>query len=523
MMRIYLLGAALLMALCAQAAQAAQLGSAAAFDSEGNLWLAGRDGASASLTLQKSSDDGKTWSAPAVISSDAVVASGDERPRIAFGARGQMYITYSRPLSKPYTSEVRFIRSEDNGRHFSAPVTVHQDRQQITHGFASTVVDADGRIFISWIDKRDLQYARERQQDYTGAAQYYAVSGDGGRSFEGDYKIADHTCECCRSALALDHHGRAVMMWRHVFAPNFRDHAIVTLSADGKPGAIQRASFDDWAIDACPHQGPAVAFAADGRRHQTWFTGGGLFYAAQQADGKLGAPLRLGGEQAAHADLAISGQQIEVVWKEFDGAATHIKGISSMDGGQSWQPRSIAVTAGGSDQPRLARKGERIFLVWKTERDAVRTFELPPQRSAAIQPFDADGMRRILERQSGRPFLLLVWSLDCAYCHASMKNLAADGAPAFDIVTIAIEPAADAKTAEAIAGATASLGPRAARWAFGELPAEQLRYQIDPKWRGELPRSYWYDSAGARIAVHSGLIGAQTIQEMTARLGGWAK
>mgnify|MGYP003344883948 CR=1 FL=1 len=39
-------------------------------------------------------------------------------------------------------------------------------------------------------------------RSYRGAALYYAVSSDAGATFAGDFKAADHTCECCRIALA---------------------------------------------------------------------------------------------------------------------------------------------------------------------------------------------------------------------------------------------------------------------------------------------------------------------------------
>jgi len=359
-----------------------QLGSSAGFDAAGVLWAVSSDGETAGghLVLQHSRDGGKTWSLKSTISAESVVASGDERPRINFGTKGEVYVTYSRPLSKPYTSEVRFIHSEDGGRSFSKPVTVHKDAKIITHGFASTIVDAKGVIYVSWIDKRDQQEAKNGGEDYAGAAQYYAVSLDGGRTFDGDYKIADHSCECCRSAMALNSEGQAVLLWRHVFEPNIRDHATVRLNATGKLEQIERASFDNWAIDACPHQGPALAFGPDGRRHQTWFTGGAnggaLYYASQGRDGQLGMPMRLGNELATNADVAVDEEHVEIVWKEFDGEVTHIRGNSSWDAGATWQSHSLASTKGSSDQPRLVKSGQQIYLFWRTEIDGIKTLSL---------------------------------------------------------------------------------------------------------------------------------------------------
>lgn len=342
-----------------------QLGSSAAFDSHGVLWLVSRDdtGQDGFLVARTSADEGRSWSSPAVISREPVVASGDERPRIAFGPHDEVYISYSRPLAQPYASEVRLVHSEDGGKHFSPPYTVQHGQEALSQGFASLAVDAVGRVYVTWIDKRNPQ----------GAAQYYAVSSDAGRSFGHVQLLANNSCECCRSAIALAPGGQPVLMWRQVFPPNVRDHAVAVLAADGKPAVIERASFDNWAIDACPHQGPSIAFDGEGRRHQTWFTSDGLYYASQTPSGEVGAPMRFGSGQAGYADVAASGRQVGLVWKEFDGQATTIKALSSLDGGNSWTARTLASTRGASDQPRLANKAGRLFLVWHTDLNDIIT------------------------------------------------------------------------------------------------------------------------------------------------------
>ncbi|MES2163320.1 MAG: sialidase family protein [Pseudomonadota bacterium] len=364
--------------------KASDLGSAVAMDAQGRLWLASKattaDGEQ--LVLQSSDDQGRHWTTPQTVSHETVVASGDERPRIAFGAQGQIYLSYSHPLAAPHTSELRFLRSDDGGLHFSGAITVHQNHDVITHGFASMAVDHAGRVFIAWIDKRDQQAARANGTTYAGAALYYAVSQDGGRSFKGDYKIADHACECCRSAIATDGAGQPLLLWRHVFAPNIRDHALTMLTPDGKPAAPQRASFDNWTLDACPHQGPALAIGEDSRRHQTWFSGnadgGGLFYASQNTDGALGTPERLGSEQAAHADVAVAGRHIALAWTQFNGSATELLSRNSYDGGATWTERTLSSTTSDADQPHLASGPRGIVLVWRSQESRIQTFTLEP-------------------------------------------------------------------------------------------------------------------------------------------------
>ncbi|QDZ28553.1 sialidase family protein [Noviherbaspirillum sp. UKPF54] len=360
-----------------------ELGTSAAVDGQGRLWIAtveagGQGAAGSYVVLQMSSDMGQTWSPPARAqqAAEPIEAAGESRPKLAFGARNEIYIAYTRPLSKPYTGEIRFIRSIDGGKTFSAPTTVHANRDLITHRFESMIVDRAGRVYIAWIDKRDSTAARARNEKYAGAAIYYAVSDDGGASFRGDYKLADHSCECCRIALALDPQGSAVAMWRHVFEPNVRDHALAGLRPDGKPVAASRVTFDDWQVDACPHHGPGLAFGPDGTRHQVWFDvkddEGGLFYAASDAAGSLGKPVRLGAAQAEHADVAAQGNNVVLAWKQFDGKETAILSRVSGDAGRSWQERELARTGGASDQPRLVNTPSGIVLVWRTRDDGVR-------------------------------------------------------------------------------------------------------------------------------------------------------
>ncbi|WP_394780372.1 sialidase family protein [Undibacterium sp.] len=359
--------------------KSAELASSAAFDTNGDLWLVGKHGVGDNqyLGIQVSRDLGKTWSAPRNIQTtpEAVSADGENRPKLAFGPANTMYVSYTKPLSKPYTGEIRLLRSVDGGQTFLPAITVHANRQLITHRFESMIVDRSGRIFIAWIDKRDVEAALARKQKYEGAAIYYAVSEDGGASFKGDFKIADHSCECCRIAIALNPQGEAVAMWRHVFEPNSRDHAMQVLRADGKPGKLIRTTFDDWRVDACPHHGPSLAYGADGRRHQTWFNvkgeQGGIFYAAADAGVRLGAPVQLGAAQAEHADVALAGEKIAIAWKEFDGTATKVLAKISADNGQSWQQKELAATKGASDQPRLVANGKDVYLVWRTLADGI--------------------------------------------------------------------------------------------------------------------------------------------------------
>lgn len=348
-------------------AGAAELGATAVFDAQGILWAAFKK--EGRVVVARSEDCGHSWLEPVRITPEpeATDTGGDARPKIALGPAGELYVTWTKALSKPYTGEIRFARSLDGGKTFSVPTAVHHDRQEITHRFDSIAVNGSGQIFVAWIDKRDLVAAADPKA-YRGAAVYFAVSDDHGASFRGDFKLADHACECCRIALAANRDGTVSVFWRHIFEPNIRDHALATLRADGTSTAVTRVTFEDWRLDACPHHGPSLALDAAGQPHAIWFSGSptarGIFYG--QPGAKQGAPRQIGTDLATHADLAANGKRLAIAWKVFENNRTHLRGMISEDGGATWSESELASTAGPNDHPLILKCRNRFYVLWNT-------------------------------------------------------------------------------------------------------------------------------------------------------------
>jgi hypothetical protein len=148
---------------------------------------------------------------------------------------------------------------------------------------------------------------------------------------------------------------------------------------------------------------------------------------------------------------------------------------------------------------------------------AVMLLASPAHADAPIQPFDANGMTRIAASQKGKPFVLVVWSLECEYCQASLSALAREKRKRKDlnVVTLATDDAGDPQAVALMKKKLAASGMTGNAWAFGDAPPEQLRYAIDPTWHGEMPRSYWFNARGERIA-YSGTITPAVIARMNA-------
>lgn len=364
-----------------------QFSTGAVFDGHGVLWLAQvQEG---HVLVSHSADQGKNFSVPVKVNAEAeaVSASGETRPKIVLAKNGNIYISWTQSLDTPYAGNIRFSRSLDGGKHFSAPITVNDNTDPITHRFETMGVNAKGQIYLAWLDKRDAAEAGSKGEKYAGIAVYAAMSDDGGKSFLPNVKVADHTCECCRVAMAIDHTGTPVIVWRHIFGKNVRDHGMARLTQavmagnphDTDESAVQRVTFDDWEVEACPHHGPALSISAD-TLHMAWFDNGstrsGIFYAHSNDGGKtFSAPLSLGNKahQPGHAAVLSVGKNVYLAWKEFDGEVSTIQGMQSGDGGVTWGAvQKIAETREQSDHPLLIAGKNRVYLSWSTLQEGYR-------------------------------------------------------------------------------------------------------------------------------------------------------
>lgn len=365
-----------------------QLGIGTAFAPDGSLWWVGLN-ADNQLTIQSApAATPLQWSAPRVIDvgGDPISADGENHPKLLFGPNNTVLIAYTKPLPK-FAGFVRMLRSTDGGQTFSAPYTVHADRQEITHRFESVGFDGKGVLHAIWIDKRDLEAAPKvgNKSSYRGAAIYRAFSVDGGASFSPEMKVADHSCECCRIALAQGHDGVLNAMWRHVFEPDVRDHAFAALGATSVAAPVVRATFDEWHVNGCPHHGPGLATAADGGFHTVWFgirqqdgdAASGVRYAHLRADGSpdVQTVRRLPDDRAEHASVMAHGQRIAVVWRSSDGMVSTLKAWLSTDGGQTFTQRELAQVQGENDFARPVQMGGRMAVVWRNPKE-VQVYEL---------------------------------------------------------------------------------------------------------------------------------------------------
>lgn len=131
---------------------------------------------------------------------------------------------------------------------------------------------------------------------------------------------------------------------------------------------------------------------------------------------------------------------------------------------------------------------------------------------AELKPFAADSLPQILAERQSRPFLLLLWSLDCPPCRQEFARLQQlqGSIDRHNLVLIATDDIQNQEEAQAVLH---GFGLEAAdNWIFADPMPERLRYRIDPNWFGELPRAYLY-TADQQRSAYSGVLSEATLQQ----------
>ncbi|MEI9902164.1 MAG: hypothetical protein WDN31_21075 [Hyphomicrobium sp.] len=104
--------------------------------------------------------------------SELPIDSGpDARPKIVVGKDGALIVTFATRDDK-YNGHGFITRSVDDGATFSAPEPITQGSP--SQRFETAAVDADGHVFVAWLDKRNGSAARARGEAYAGAALAFA-------------------------------------------------------------------------------------------------------------------------------------------------------------------------------------------------------------------------------------------------------------------------------------------------------------------------------------------------------------
>ncbi len=129
-----------------------------------------------------------------------------------------------------------------------------------------------------------------------------------------------------------------------------------------------------------------------------------------------------------------------------------------------------------------------------------------------VKPFVKGSMKALLEAHQGKPLIVGFWSLSCVHCREELSVLGqlSRKFPRLAVVLVSTDTPEEGEAVEATLK-RASL-QRAEAWVFADAVPERLYFEVDRKWRGELPRTYLYDAAH-HAAAFSGKIDPAQLEQ----------
>ncbi len=136
-------------------------------------------------------------------------------------------------------------------------------------------------------------------------------------------------------------------------------------------------------------------------------------------------------------------------------------------------------------------------------------------RAAPPLPFHVDTPAALHAQYAGRPYILAFWSLECGHCQGELRTFAEwlRRRPELPLVLVATDTP---EQLSAIGQRLAELGlAEADSRVFDDAMSDRLRFAVDRKWRGELPRTYFFDAAHRATPV-SGAVDDKLLAEWVA-------
>jgi hypothetical protein len=260
--------------------------------------------------------------------------------------------------------DVNIALSHDAGATWGKPIVPHRDTSKSQHGFVSMSPSPDGQLHVIWLDGRNAP--AEGQGDM--ALMHTTIKSDG--TLGAESVLDNRVCECCQTSAAATPDGLLVV-YRDRSDSEIRDISITRYS-NGTWSQPTNLNPDNWQIDACPVNGPAISSNGENVT-VAWFTGAEdklRVYTALSSDGgkTFGKPIQVDdGNPSGRVDvLSLPTGGALVSWMDRGEKGSEIR-IRRVDANGMPQP-SIAVSGAAGVRPgafaRMELTGNQAFVAW---------------------------------------------------------------------------------------------------------------------------------------------------------------
>ena len=328
----------------------------------------------ADVMLAQFNGDGEMRGSPVRVNRQAGVATAwrGDQPSLAVAPDGSVYVVWTARVESAgqHGTDLYLSVSNDRGQSFASEVRVNDDKAPGAHGMHSLAVAKDGRIYVSWLDERNVHKPKPSQKGEghhmeSNRDLFLAYSTDGGRTFSANRKVATEACPCCKTSLALSPEGTLYAGWRQVLPGNFRHIAVVSSKDGGTSFSSPVIVSDDrWVLQGCPVSGPSLSVdRASGSLKVLWYAAGeagapGLYLSESRDHGRSFSPRQLISQEAVHGTPALTSGNNNAIalWQSSSAAETKMREL-----GNAGAALSVALNA---ELPAGVFSNDRLFITY---------------------------------------------------------------------------------------------------------------------------------------------------------------
>lgn len=334
-------------------------------------WLAPVKGGGHALQFSEVAQD--RWAPPRTIAEGPrMVANWADFPTLFVTRSGMMAAHWLERRGQTRTAyDVKLRTSRDGGRTWTSAVSPHSDGTETEHGFVS-FFETPGKghgLGMIWLDGREMAgHGGHGSGGGQMTLRSTTVSAEGVTGAE--VVVDGRVCDCCQTAAATTDTG-VLVAYRDRSDKEIRD-IYVSRFENGKWSAGSPVHADNWEINGCPVNGPAIA-ARGQAVAVAWFVARDNAPKTQLAfsrDGgrTFGPPVRIdSGTTLGRVGLTLLADGRALVsWIDKTGSSATLNVRDVKPDGTMGAPVIVAPISGErtSGFPQIVVSGRKVIAAW---------------------------------------------------------------------------------------------------------------------------------------------------------------
>jgi hypothetical protein len=295
-------------------------------------------------------------------------------PSLAVFADGKTMVAHwlQKSAKGSYDYDIQVAQSLDAGKTWSPPFLLNRDGVQAEHGFVSFEPLPNGTMFATWLDGRNtkMDQAQTKDHEHQGAMTLRSAIIDAKGVLSEEMELDEKICDCCQTAAAVTNKG-VLVAYRNRSEEEIRD-IYVMRQVEGQWLMPKPVFADNWKINGCPVNGPAISANGDAVAVAWYSAAEGNAQAKLAFSKNAGAhfekPIRIdAGKPIGRIDVLLLEKSKAVIsWLEENDGNGEVKMVVVDANGFKTNERVLATTGKNrkSGFPRIAKLGKTLVVAW---------------------------------------------------------------------------------------------------------------------------------------------------------------